>query len=142
MIRFKRLFDDVDPPRRAHPGDAAFDVRAYEQVVLKPGTRVKVSTGLVVTVDPGYVIQVLSRSGLSLEHGVIVANAPGLIDSGYRGELGVILANIDSDTYTVQRGDRIAQLLVLPYAQADVEEADPHPPPDQRGTGGFGSTGR
>jgi dUTP pyrophosphatase len=142
MIGFQRLFADVAPPRRAHAGDAAFDVESRETITLCPSQRAKIGTGLVVTVTPGYVVQVLPRSGLALDHGVTVANAPGLIDSGYRGELGVILVNISDRAYTVKKGDRIAQLLVLPYLQAGIEESAPPPPPDQRGEGGFGSTGR
>lgn len=142
MIRFKRLLDDVRPPHRAHDYDAAFDVHANESANLIPSSPRKISTGLVMSVPPGYVIMVLSRSGLATDEAVIVANAPGLVDPGYRGELGVTLINLGERVYRVNKGDRIAQLLVVQYAQADIMEGDLHPPPDARGTGGFGSTGK
>lgn len=142
MIRYTKIDDDAIPPRRAHAGDAAFDVHAIEDVTLTRGARRMVGTGLIVTVTQGYVIQILARSGMAFRHGVIPLNAPGLIDSGYRGELKIILGNMSTAAYRVEKGHRIAQLLVLPYAQFDIEEGEPFPAPDKRGEGGFGSTGR
>lgn len=142
MFRYQKLFDDVEPPRRAHDYDAAFDVYAYENARLYPHIPHKISTGLKISVPEGYVVLVIPRSGLATEHGVTVVNSPGLVDPGYRGELGVSLINLGIESYKVTKGDRVAQLLVVQYAQAPIEERELHPPPDARGTGGFGSTGR
>lgn len=141
MIRYRKLFDDVQSPARAHDYDAAFDVYSYGDARLIPGVPVKMPTGLVVSVPPGYVIMVLPRSGLATKNAVTVANAPGLVDPGYRGELGVTLLNHGNNDYVVSKGDRIAQLLVIRYGEANIQEGDLHPPPDARGPGGFGSTG-
>ena len=132
----------VPVPAYAHPGDAGADLTAAEAVTLAAGGgRALVSTGLRVAIPDGYAGFVLPRSGLALKHGVTCLNTPGLIDSGYRGELKVLLVNTDPSTdYEVQVGDRIAQLVIQAVAQATfepVEELDDH----QRGEGGFGSTG-
>jgi dUTP pyrophosphatase len=142
VLRYERLFEDVQGPARAHNYDAAFDVRAYESVLLTPGSRHKVSTGLKLSVASGFVALVIPRSGLANTHGITVANSPGLVDPGYRGELGVVLQNLGQSDYLVEKGDRIAQLLVIPHSPADCSEGDLHTPPDDRGTGGFGSTGK
>lgn len=147
MIRFERLFDDVKAPHRIHDYDAAFDVYAYENAMLVLNVPHKMRTGLVLSVPVGYVVLVLPRSGLATEHAVTVVNSPGLVDPGYRGELGVSLINLGMSAYRVAKGDRIAQLMVVQYAQADIMDVTDgdiglHEPPDARGTGGFGSTGK
>lgn len=130
-------------PTYAHPGDAGADLRANEEVKIPPaGGRALVGTGIRIALPDGYAGFVLPRSGLALKHGVTCLNTPGLIDSGYRGEVKVLLVNTDpTETFVVQPGDRIAQLVVQPVAQATftkVDALDDH----QRGEGGFGSTGR
>lgn len=121
---------------------AGADLRAAvaDTLVLEPGGRVAVPTGLVLAIPAGYEGQVRPRSGLALRHGVTVANAPGTVDADYRGEVMVILANLGDEPYTIRRGERIAQLVVAPVARAGfVEAADL--PTTARGKGGFGSTG-
>lgn len=143
MISFERLFPDVKIPHRVHEGDAAFDVYSNQARTLDPGQRQLIGTGLKMALPHGWVALVLPRSGLSVRQGITVANSPGLIDPNYRGEVGVNLINHGASAYTVEKGDRIAQLLVVAYAQANsVEVGEIPPPPDERGTGGFGSTGR
>jgi len=129
-------------PSYATPGAGGADVAAAvkEDVVLKPMERRAVPTGLVVAVPPGYEVQVRPRSGLALHHGVTVANAPGTVDSDYRGELMVILVNLGNESYTVKRGERIAQLVLAPVVHGTFTERE-ELPPSQRGSGGFGSTG-
>jgi dUTP pyrophosphatase len=138
----RRLDRDLPLPTYAHPGDAGADLRAAEEVVLPPGGRAVVGTGVALAVPEGYAAFVHPRSGLAARHGITVVNAPGTIDAGYRGEVRVVLLNTDPATpFTVRRGERIAQLVVQPVARArflDVEEL----PPTPRGDGGFGSTGR
>jgi dUTP pyrophosphatase len=129
-------------PSYATPGASGADVAAAveEDVVLEPMERRAIPTGLVVAVPPGYEVQVRPRSGLALRHGVTVANAPGTVDSDYRGELMVILVNLGKKHYTVRRGERVAQLVLAPVVQGTFSERD-ELPPSERGSGGFGSTG-
>jgi dUTP pyrophosphatase len=129
-------------PTYATPGASGADVGAAvsEDVDLGPRERRAIPTGLVLAVPPGYEVQVRPRSGLALRHGVTVANAPGTVDSDYRGELLVILVNLGSRSFTVKRGDRIAQLVLAPVFQGTFAESEDLPP-TQRGAGGFGSTG-
>lgn len=129
-------------PAYATPDAAGADVAAAvkEDVVLRPMERRAFPTGLVVAVPPGYEVQVRPRSGLALRHGVTVANAPGTVDSDYRGELMVILVNLGNQSYTVKRGERIAQLVLAPVVHGTFTESEKLPP-SQRGSGGFGSTG-
>ncbi len=129
-------------PRYLTPGAAGADVAAAvaSDLELAPSERVAVPTGLVLAVPGGYEIQVRPRSGLALRHGVTVANAPGTIDSDYRGELMVILVNLGRAAYVIRRGERIAQLVVAPVAQASFTESS-ELPQSERGSGGFGSTG-
>ena len=138
----RRLRPDLPLPAYAHPGDAGADLCAAEDVVLPPGGRATVGTGLAVAVPAGHAAFVHSRSGLAARHGITVVNAPGTVDAGYRGEVRVVLLNTDRhEPFTVRRGDRIAQLVVQPVTTVrfvDVEEL----PPTPRGEGGFGSTGR
>ena len=137
------LDPDLDLPAAQHEGDAGYDLRAREAVVLAPGGgRAAVPTGVAVAIPPGHAGFVLPRSGLALRHGVSCLNTPGLIDSGYRDEVRVILVNLDPDEpFEVQRGDRIAQLVVQRVEAVEWAVVDTL---DQsaRGVGGFGSTGR
>lgn len=129
-------------PAYATVGAAGADVVAAvdDELVLAAGERAAVPTALVVAIPPGYELQVRPRSGLALTYGVTVANAPGTIDSDYRGEVKVILVNLGAAPYVVRRGDRIAQLVLAPVARASFEPVD-ELPPSERGAGGFGSTG-
>ena len=139
-VRFKKVHPDASLPSYAHPGDAGMDVRSVEDIDLAPGARALVHTGLVMILPPGWEAQVRPRSGLALKHGVTVLNTPGTIDAGYRGEVGVILANLGDVAFPVRKGDRIAQIVVAPVTTADIEEAEVVDKTD-RGAGGFGSTG-
>lgn len=126
-------------------GSAGMDLRAalpeFEPVILAPGERKLIPTGLKIALEPGYEAQVRPRSGLTLKHGVTCLNSPGTIDSDYRGEVGVILINHGQLAFEINRGERIAQMVIAPYAQAvmaEVEALDE----TARGAGGFGSTGK
>ena len=136
-----RLDRELPLPAFARPGDAGLDLRASEAVTLKPGERRLVPTGLAVAIPEGHAGFVLPRSGLAMQKGVTVLNAPGLIDSGYRGELKVLLINHGDEAVGIERGERIAQLVVLPVAHARLVEEE-RLPDSARGAGGFGSTGR
>ena len=129
-------------PSRAHAGDAGLDLAASEDALLAPGGRVAVATGWAVAIPEGMAGLVVPRSGNALRHGLTVANAPGLIDSGYRGELKVILVNLGDEPFAITAGDRIAQLVSTPVALGAAVEVDALPESDGRGEGGFGSTGR
>ena len=139
-LRFKRIHPDAVLPSYAHPSDAGMDVRSVEDLVLAPGRRALVHTGLVMLLPPGYEAQVRPRSGLALKSGVTVLNTPGTIDSGYRGEVGVILINLGDSEFQVRKGDKVAQLVIAPVTQPEIAEADAVDETD-RGAGGFGSTG-
>lgn len=138
-----RLDPDLPLPAYAHPGDAGADLLAREDVVLAAGGgRALVPTGVAIALPEGTAGLVMPRSGLALRHGVTVLNTPGLIDAGYRGELKVLLVNTDpTDDYRVERGDRIAQLVVQRVEAVDLIEVD-ELPTSTRDAGGFGSTGR
>ena len=127
-------------PAYAHPGDAGMDVRSVEDVTLAPGARALVRTGLVLMLPPDAEAQVRPRSGLALKHGVTVLNTPGTIDAGYRGEVGVILINLGAEPFVVEKGMKIAQLVISRVTQAEVVEVASVDETD-RGAGGFGSTG-
>lgn len=134
--------DDLPLPSYATPGAAGLDLRAAvrEPLTLAPGERALVPTGLRLALPPGFEGQVRGRSGLALRHGIVLPNAPGTIDADYRGELSVILWNTSRDPFVVQRGDRIAQLVVAPVARVALEERASLEE-SARGGGGFGSTG-
>jgi len=127
-------------PEYATAGAAGMDVVSAEQLILRPAMRHAVATGFAVAIPPGYEMQVRPRSGLALKHGITVANSPGTVDSDYRGEVKVILVNLSDDNFTIQRGDRIAQLVVSPVTLATWAEVD-ELEDTARGEGGFGSTG-
>lgn len=132
-------------PSQAHDGDAGSDVYAVEGVTLGPGERAQVPTGIAIAIPEGCAGLLLPRSGLAHKHGITLTNTPGLIDSGYRGELRVLMLNTDrSESYTVEPGDRIAQLMVVPFVTpewTEVESFDDEVDQTVRGTGGFGSSG-
>jgi len=140
-LPIKRLREDAVVPERAYEGDAGLDLAACERVELGPGERVVVGTGLAIAIPEGYAGFVQPRSGLADRHGISIVNAPGLIDSGYRGEINVILLNTDRSTpFVVEYGMRIAQLVVLPVPALDVIETDDLPA-TERGVRGHGSSG-
>jgi dUTP pyrophosphatase len=137
-----RLKDDAVLPTRAHDGDAGLDLYACEAAHIGPGERWSVGTGVAVEIPDGHAGLVLPRSGLAKKHGITLVNAPGLIDSGYRGELRVLLLNTDpAETFRVQPGDRIAQLVISPVVLAEPVETTALAE-SARGAGGFGSSGR
>ena len=139
-IEVVRSDPGVALPVYAREGDAGLDVAAAATATLEPGGRELVPTGLRVAIPAGYAGLVMPRSGLALRSGVTVLNAPGLIDSGYRGEIGVLLVNHGARTVVIQRGERIAQLVIQPVARAQLVEVR-ELPESRRGEGGFGSTG-
>jgi dUTP pyrophosphatase len=143
QLRFKRLSADARTPTRANVDDAGLDLYAAEQATIAPaGGRAGVGTGIAVEIPAGHAGLVLPRSGLAAKHGIALANAPGLIDSGYRGELRVLLLNTDpSEPFEVAPGDRIGQLVIVAVATAEPVEAEDLED-SERGSGGFGSSGR
>jgi len=137
-----KLREDATLPTRAHEGDAGLDLYACEAAHIGPGERWSVGTGVAVEIPDGHAGLVLPRSGLAKQHGIALVNAPGLIDSGYRGELRVLLLNTDpAETFRVEPGDRIAQLVIAPIALAEPVETEGLAE-TARGDGGFGSSGR
>ena len=140
-LPIRRLREDAVVPERAYEGDAGLDLAACERVELGPGERAVVGTGLAVAVPEGHAGFVQPRSGLADRHGISIVNSPGLIDSGYRGEIKVILLNTDRSTpFVVEYGMRIAQLVVLPVPELEVIETDDLPA-TERGVRGHGSSG-
>jgi dUTP pyrophosphatase len=136
-----RLRDDAALPRGAYPGDAGLDLVACERVELGPGERAMVPTGIAVAIPDGYAGLVVPRSGLARDHGISIVNTPGLIDSGYRGELRVIVLNTDRErAFVIEPGDRVAQLVVTAVPEVDVIELA-ELPATVRGAAGFGSSG-
>jgi dUTP pyrophosphatase len=140
-LRVRRLDDRALLPTRAHAGDAGLDLYALEEVVLAPGERAAVRTGIAVEIRDGQAGLVLPRSGLAARHGIALVNAPGLIDAGYRGEIRVLLLNTDRHTgFRLEAGDRIAQLVLVRVETPVVFEVDALTS-SERGPGGFGSSG-
>jgi dUTP pyrophosphatase len=142
ILRFRRLSEAARPPASAHEGDAGYDLYAAESATIAAGERASVGTGIAVAIPLGHAGLVVPRSGLAARHGISVVNGPGLIDSGYRGEVRVLLLNTDrEEPFAVQSGDRIAQLVLVKVEAPRLEEVrdlDQTP----RGAGGFGSSGR
>lgn len=139
-LGFKKINPDAILPVYAHPGDAGMDLYSVEELIIPPGRRALVHTGLVMNLPAGFEAQVRPRSGLALKNGITVLNTPGTIDEGYRGEIGVILANFGDAPFAVSRGSKIAQMVVSPVTRVtpvEVDEVDD----TERGIGGFGSTG-
>jgi len=140
-VYFTKLNKDAVIPTYAHPGDAGMDIRAIEDVELNPHETKIIHTGIAVALPVGYELQVRPRSGLSLKTPLRIPNAPGTIDSGYRDEIGVIMENTSNEAFKINKGDRIAQLVLAKYATADfVETEDVKTIGDNR-DGGFGHTG-
>lgn len=142
-VQVKRLpgAEGLPLPQYMSPGAAGVDLSSAQTLEIKPGERVLVPTGMSMALPPGYEAQVRPRSGLAIRHGVTVLNAPGTIDSDYRGEICVILVNFGQKPYQIQRGDRIAQMVVAPVVQVTFEESA-ELPSSRREAGGFGHTGR
>ena len=139
-LPIQRLRPDAVVPKRAYSGDAGLDLSSCERVELAPGARALVPTGLAVAIPEGYAGFVQPRSGLAAKHGISIVNTPGLVDSGYRGELLVNLVNTDqSEAFVVEPGMRIAQLVILPIPELDLVEVD-ELPESERGVRGFGSS--
>lgn len=141
LVLIHRLDRGLPLPARAHPGDAGVDLYAAEAVLLGVGERATVGTGVAVSIPEGYAGLVAPRSGLAQRHGLGIVNAPGVVDAGYRGEIRVILVNHGAEPVSLARGERIAQMLVVPVTVREMLEVE-ELPPSERGTGGFGSTGR
>ena len=139
-ILIQLLDDGLQAPRSAHPGDAGVDLAARTAGKLEPGGRAAIPTGIAVAIPEGYAGLVVPRSGLAARHGISVVNGPGLIDSGYRGEIKVVLINLGEEQFTIERGDRIGQLIVIPVTEPEFTVVD-ELPDSVRGTDGFGSTG-
>jgi dUTP pyrophosphatase len=140
-LRVRRLDERAQLPSRAYAGDAGLDLYALEPVVLEPGARASVATGIAVEIPNGCAGLVLPRSGLAARHGIALVNAPGLIDSGYRGEVKVLLLNTDRESpYEIAAGDRIAQLLIVRHEAPLIVEVDELAGSERAG-GGFGSSG-
>ncbi|HMH40374.1 MAG TPA: dUTP diphosphatase [Gaiellaceae bacterium] len=139
-LPIQRLHADAVVPQRAYTGDAGLDLASCERVELDPGERALVGTGLAVAIPEGYAGFVQPRSGLAARHGLTVVNSPGLVDSGYRGELRVVLLNTDrTEPFVVEPGMRIAQLVVLPIPELELVEVE-ELPSSERGVRGFGSS--
>jgi dUTP pyrophosphatase len=139
-LEVMRLREEAVVPERAYAGDAGLDLTTCERLELPPGERAVAPTGLAVAIPEGYAGFVQPRSGLAARSGIAVVNSPGLIDSGYRGEIRVVLLNTDRErTFVAEPGDRIAQLVVLPVPELAVREVD-ELPPSERGVRGFGSS--
>lgn len=141
-IRFRMHADSGDlVPSKAHSDDAAYDLRARENLELAPGARAVIPTGLYLELPHGFEAQVRPRSGLAAKHGITVLNAPGTIDAGYRGEVGVILLNTSAEPFLVERGHRIAQMVIQRLPEVVLREVA-ELAESRRGAGGFGSTGK
>jgi dUTP pyrophosphatase len=141
-LKVRRLRPEAVVPTRAYAGDAGLDLSACDAVELGPGERAVVGTGLAVAIPEGHAGFVQPRSGLAARHGLSIVNTPGLVDSGYRGEVTVVLVNTDPrETFVVEPGMRIAQLVILPVPEVELVEAH-ELPPSERGEGGYGSSGR
>lgn len=139
-IKIKKLNSDAILPSYAHKGDAGMDVYSCEDCMIYPRDRKAVSTGLSFEIPQGSEIQVRPKSGLVLNHGLTLLNAPGTLDSGYRGELKIILFNTSKEVYEVKKGQKIAQIILARYEEAEIEETE-ELSVTERGEGGFGSTG-
>jgi len=139
-VKIKKIKDNAIIPKYAHEGDSGVDLYATEEYLLKPCDRVLVSTGIKIAIPLGYEAQVRPKSGLALKHGISVCNTPGTIDSGYRGEVGVITINHGKDEFKIEKGKKIAQMVFNKVEAAEFEEVD-ELDSTRRSDGGFGSTG-
>ena len=141
QVNLRLLDPNVSPPTAVHEGDAGLDLQARDAAVIGPGERAAVPTGIAVAIPEGYAGLVLPRSGHARRNGIGLVNSPGLIDSGYRGEIEVLLINHGTETVRFERGDRIAQLLIIEVPRVNWQQSDSLPN-STRGEQGFGSTGR
>jgi dUTP pyrophosphatase len=141
QISFKKLDKELPTPSRPHQGDGGVDLYARESLRLGSGQRQTVATGIAVAIPPGFAGLVVPRSGMAARSGVGLVNSPGLVDAGYRGEIKVVLINHGTETVKVERGDRIAQLMIVPVELAEFVEVEGLPE-SSRAEGGFGSSGR
>ncbi|MBI2683822.1 MAG: dUTP diphosphatase [Actinobacteria bacterium] len=142
VLGVRRLHPEAVLPARAHPGDAGLDLSSVVATEILPGGRADVPTGIAVAIPSGHVGLVSPRSGAARRFGVTLTNSPGVIDSGYRGEVVVLMVNHGDGVHRVAVGDRVAQLLVVPIASVLADWTDALPESDDRASGGFGSTGR
>jgi dUTP pyrophosphatase len=142
-VEVRLLHPGATAPQRTRAGDAGYDLRAVTAFALSPGERATVPTGVAIALPTGIAGLVVPRSGLAARHGLSVVNSPGLIDPNYRGEIRVILVNLGDESFAGQPGDRIAQLLLVPFTAPELQVVDElRAGGDDRGTGGFGSSGR
>ena len=140
-IKIKKLSSDAIIPHYAHNGDAGMDVYSSEDNTLNPGERKLISTGLSFEMPKGYEMQVRPKSGLALKNGITLLNSPGTLDSGYRGELKVLMFNTSDQTYSIKKSEKIAQIIIAKYEEAEMIEVEELKTNTSRGEGGFGSTG-
>ena len=140
-LKFKKLDDSAIIPKRSRTGDAAFDISSSEDVLLKPQSRHLTNTSVAIEIEDGYCGLVLPRSGNAVNHGITVINTPGLIDSNYRGEIKIGLINTSKKDFNILKGDRIAQLFIVPVCDVEVVETE-ELSESNRGDAGFGSSGR
>lgn len=138
-IKFQKLFIDAKIPTYAHPGDAGLDLYACEDIIIEPGKRHAVSLGFALEIPHGFVARILDRSGLAIKNGIHCL--AGVVDAGYRGEYKVIMINLGEEAYTVEKGDRVAQMLIQPVEICDIEEVE-ELSNSERGEGGFGASGK
>jgi len=141
-IQIKKLSNEVLTPKYETTGSSGMDIAAYidQDIIINSGDKVLVPTGFSLSIPQGYEVQIRPRSGLAIKKGITILNTPGTIDSDYRGEIKVVLINLSKDKFTVKNGERIAQMVVCPIEQVDIEEVRELSGTD-RGAGGFGSTG-
>lgn len=139
-LRIELIHQQAKLPDYAHAGDAGMDVYSVENAVLQPGERKLIKTGLRIQLPPNTEAQMRPKSGLALKNGITLLNTPGTIDEGYRGEVGVILINHSDESYAVETGQKIAQMVIMPVTRVQVEKVE-HLEDSDRGHGGFGSTG-
>jgi dUTP pyrophosphatase len=140
-LKIKKLNPEAIIPAYQTKEAAGFDLHSIENVILKPGERKLIGTGLAFEIEYGYEVQIRPRSGLAYKHGITVLNSPGTIDSDYRGEIKVLLINHSNEEFEIKKGDRIAQAVVAPVIQAEIVEVE-ELSSTKRGEGGFGSTGK
>ena len=139
-VQIKKIKENAIVPKYAHKGDAGVDLYSTEDYILKPGERVLVSTGIQIAIPEGYEAQIRPKSGLALKNGLSIVNTPGTIDAGYRGEIGIILINHSQEEQKIEKGKKIAQMVIKKVEQAEFEEVDGLDE-TSRNEGGFGSTG-
>ena len=139
-IFIKKINSDAIIPRYANPGDAGMDLFSISEHLLRPGERCLVSTGLSFEIPEGYEVQIRPRSGLALKKGISIVNSPGTVDSGYRGEIGIIIINHGQENFEIKKGDKIAQAVINKFEVGEIEEVD-ELNESERGAGGYGSTG-